>query len=303
VPALPAGSARAGSAEHASEYFQFLAELKVGDNLVAIEAEDARGVRAERHFKINYRKAKGTTYIASIGINDYATAPALKHAVKDATDVAAMLSRGLDVPAGQTFTLLNTSATRAEVITLVADKLPSLAKQDDLVIIFLAGHGMPSKNADAAGRFKKFFLPVDADQDRLDATCISMEDFAKVIKDNLHLPERVVLVVDTCFSGGIPDIRALAFERAVEPVQRGRAILTSSQASEVAVENDGHGVFTHHVLQGLAGPADANKDGRITVSELYRYVEPRVSSQTDKRQRPDLKTDAVGGDIVIAYVK
>jgi uncharacterized caspase-like protein len=36
------------------------------------------------------------------------------------------------------------------------------------------------------------------------------------------------------------------------------------------------GVFTHSLVEGLAGAADANRDGQITIGELAQYVEERM---------------------------
>src|SRR5262249_20154995 len=41
-------------------------------------------------------------------------------------------------------------------------------------------------------------------------------------------------------------------------------------------EEWGQTVFTHYVLEGLRGAADANQDRRVTVLELYNYVHAKV---------------------------
>lgn len=38
----------------------------------------------------------------------------------------------------------------------------------------------------------------------------------------------------------------------------------------------GHGVFTCFLLEGLAGKADRNGGGVVTVSELYEYVKEQI---------------------------
>ena len=48
----------------------------------------------------------------------------------------------------------------------------------------------------------------------------------------------------------------------------------------------GHGVFTYYLVQGLQGAADLNKDGIVTLQELYEYVEQQVTQ----------KSRAVGGN-------
>ena len=56
----------------------------------------------------------------------------------------------------------------------------------------------------------------------------------------------------------------------------------SSRADEYSIEHPwvGHGFFTQALLMGLRGKADANKDKRITVRELFNYVYNNVQHTT-----------------------
>lgn len=56
---------------------------------------------------------------------------------------------------------------------------------------------------------------------------------------------------------------------------KGRAIITASGPAEVSVELPelGHGISTHYVVTGLKGAGDLNRDGVVSVQELYEYVE------------------------------
>ena len=69
---------------------------------------------------------------------------------------------------------------------------------------------------------------------------------------------------------------------------KGRAIVTASRTSEVSIELPelGHGIFTYYLVNGLKGAADLNRDGIISLQELYEYVEQQVSA----------KSRAVGGN-------
>ncbi len=89
----------------------------------------------------------------------------------------------------------------------------------------------------------------------------------------------VVLVLDACKSGSATRHKggksAPAFLRFFDtPRARGRVILTSASASEMAQESDdiGSSFFTHFFVSGLLGDADRSQDGRVTLSEIYRYV-------------------------------
>ena len=80
---------------------------------------------------------------------------------------------------------------------------------------------------------------------------------------------------------------------------KGRAIITAARASEVALElpDLGHGLFTHNLLRGLAGSADLDHDGIVTLPELYQYLEERVSAESPRlgvNQHPVLRGDLAG---------
>ena len=84
--------------------------------------------------------------------------------------------------------------------------------------------------------------------------------------------------------------------RAAEPLARigqgDRSFLKllASRPSERSFEdgqwNGGHGVFTHSLLEGLNGQADADGDGVIRASEAIDYVSRRVPELTGMQQHP-----------------
>jgi len=114
-----------------------------------------------------------------------------------------------------------------------------------------------------------------------------------------------VFFIDACRSGGI--IRAKG-ARPAQPFNiqaedtlksKGIAIITSSSESEDAQESDrlGGGVFTHHLLVGLSGAADASGDARIDLSEAYRYAWSQTvaaTSATAVVQHPTFAFDLSG---------
>ncbi|MDP6945101.1 MAG: hypothetical protein QF464_13210, partial [Myxococcota bacterium] len=61
---------------------------------------------------------------------------------------------------------------------------------------------------------------------------------------------------------------------------------------------NGHGLFTSHFLEGLAGAADTNKDGHIRSGELFAYVAQHVGqiarSKYGKAQTPQVAHEGEG---------
>ncbi len=106
-----------------------------------------------------------------------------------------------------------------------------------------------------------------------------------------------VFVVDACRSGGMTRVKGAApaapFEIRVEDKLQstGTAIITSSSAGEDAQESErlNGGIFTHHLINGLRGAADASADKRVTIGEAYHYAYSqtlRATSRTRFVQHP-----------------
>jgi uncharacterized caspase-like protein len=55
-------------------------------------------------------------------------------------------------------------------------------------------------------------------------------------------------------------------------------------------------------LEGLRGQADMDKDGVITVDEIYRYTSMMVPHATRQTQHPVRKGETTG-DIILGTVK
>ena len=69
------------------------------------------------------------------------------------------------------------------------------------------------------------------------------------------------------------------------------SILTAAGASESSYESDDlqGGIFTHYLLKGWRGKADADGDGTITMQELATYTAtetPREAQRTNHEQHP-----------------
>lgn len=115
--------------------------------------------------------------------------------------------------------------------------------------------------------------------------------------------KRLVLFADACHSSGLGEgimntrggantIHAAL--STLKSTREGWGIVSASRASEVSRESHqfggGHGVFTHCLLEGLQGKADAvgNKNGIVTLAEAFDFVAENVKKATHNAQHPDL---------------
>ena len=127
----------------------------------------------------------------------------------------------------------------------------------------------------------------------------------------LAAARRQIVILDCChsgaFAGGAKGDTDLALQRRFQPRGHGRVVLTASRSTEYSFEGDhisGEGVrsvFTHAIVDGLrTGDADRDKDGLITVTDLYNHVSDRVGS-VEPRQSPELWRYASEGDLLVAH--
>ncbi len=123
-----------------------------------------------------------------------------------------------------------------------------------------------------------------------------------------------IVVLDSCSSGALTR-RKGGTRRAPFLVDEsgrvtGHAFLTSSAAEESAQESDriGGSFFTHYLLSGLRGAADASRDGRVTLSEAYQFAFNETLSRTERTsggpQHPAYDIQLAGtGDLVMTDLR
>ncbi|MBN2717529.1 MAG: caspase family protein [Deltaproteobacteria bacterium] len=129
------------------------------------------------------------------------------------------------------------------------------------------------------------------------------------------LPARVrVGILDSCASGALVrvkgGVRTAPFLVDASAEVEGVAILTSSAADEVAQESDkvGGSYFTHFLVSGMRGAADADRDGRVTLNESYAYAfDETLHRTTDTQagaQHPNYDFRLAGaGDFVLTDLR
>lgn len=89
-----------------------------------------------------------------------------------------------------------------------------------------------------------------------------------------------VVVLDACQSGAFSRVKGaepaadFSFNSKARLDASGVAVLASSTGSELSQESDflRSSYFTHHLLIGLRGAADSNRDGEVSLDEAYRYT-------------------------------
>ena len=238
----------------------------------------------------------GDLYALVVGVARYKDPkiPQLQLSDKDARDFADFLRTQSKLFKVVHVDLLeNENATKKEVEKHLYYKLRQAGK-DDTVVLFFSGHGADDPNT--PGEF--VFLTYDADPDFLTVTGVQMSRqwFLQKLDS-----KRVLLIADACHAGGFSGQGVKAgppsFQNVLQQFKEseGRVFLTSSRPDELSREKPelGNGIFTHYLLKGLKGEV-ADKDGIVTLKELYDYVYSKTKAETLGFQSPQMEGRQVG---------
>ncbi|MBW1815746.1 MAG: caspase family protein [Deltaproteobacteria bacterium] len=244
-------------------------------------------------------------YLVTVGINEYANPGMnLNFAVADSeglknffTEKWRHLFHDFHVAA-----IHNQDATKSN-ITRVLSGLDAGAQ--DVVIIFLAGHGL---NIGDEWYFLSHDVKYPEKEDDVRQRGISSTEMAAMLTGIPALKK--ALIIDACKSGGVLSAlsRGVEDRRAIARLARstGTHVIAASTDKQVAAEIPklGHGLFTYALLRGLNGEA-GNRDDTVTVRELISYIEQYLPEMSEKYgQMPQYPVaDSRGQDFPLVVLK
>jgi uncharacterized caspase-like protein len=248
-----------------------------------------------RDLQVEELKYRAALWVLAIGVSQYADSRLnLQYADYDAQKIA----QALQTQQGRLFrevytqVLANERATREEILKAMSTFLGQ-ASQEDVVVIFLAGHGLQDRQT---GTY--YFVPHDAQADNLVYAGLPMPMFEEACKRIRANVSKLVLWLDTCHAGAMSvaargvnagEDLATALAQA-----EGQYMLSASKAGEESYEeaqyrfegeSKGHGAFTYSLLRGLQGAA-SDSSGVVWVSDLFSHVSKEVPRLTTGRQHP-----------------
>lgn len=262
--------------------------------VVAIQIEDASGIIwDQKRISLNYvNEHKPTLHIFAVGISEYPVSDLLdlKYGAKDAQDFVNTI-KSLDLSRYKEVkqTLILDKEANANYVRTQLNKLVNRVDQEDVVMLFFSGHGI---NEDDKWYFMTYGIPVNDCVNALDFAFIK-EQMKKMSKDkNCH----VLIFMDACHSGGMYGQKG--YVKDITLSEAGINGFYSSAASKKSREENGNGLFTRALIDGIKGAADIDHGGSISISELREYINKTLK---DKGQSPVF--DNPGGDYVIFYKK
>ncbi|MEZ4988396.1 MAG: caspase family protein [Saprospiraceae bacterium] len=215
-----------------------------------------------------------------VGVAAYTAMPALRFPDDDAYRLFAFLKspQGGAIPDERIRVLIDEDATRERILQSM-QQLFMQAGPNDLVILYFSGHGLPGA-----------FLPID--YTGTEHTLSHAE--IRSLLDRSPAGYKLCLA-DACHSGGLfaakgeqlPNLLNRYYTHLAN-ARKGTALIMSSKAAETSLESSGlrQGVFSHFLLRGMKGEADADADGVVRVQELFDYISQQVQSYTRQQQSP-----------------
>ena len=215
-----------------------------------------------------------------IGIENYQEAPKTIYAKNDAEYFAHYARLAFGASRDNIKILTDKDATRNKILKTLKNWMPTrITKNETEVIVFFAGHGLPSQDGK-----KLYLLPQNGDQSILEDSAISKSDLFRMI--NQHNPKSVKVFIDACYSGESRQGEQLIASRGIKVTASNDlpdnfTVFSASQSTEVSLSLDRakHGIFSYYLMRGLEGEADKNKNREITNGELLAYIQKEVNSK------------------------
>ncbi|MEL7132535.1 MAG: SUMF1/EgtB/PvdO family nonheme iron enzyme [Pseudomonadota bacterium] len=175
--------------------------------------------------------------------------------------------------------LTGDKVTKDRLEELMLDDFRQLVGPNDRFLFYWSGHGETL----GQGLGARGFLPLKTSRKGRYSSMVSMDDIADW--DSYITAHQVLYLMDSCFSGlvGSAPQSDLADITRAQLSGPARHVITAGRADEqtIAVDQLGGSVFTHALLNGLRGAADAEnalgKDNLVSVGELKSYLGQEVT--------------------------
>jgi WD40 repeat protein len=248
----------------------------------------------------------GNLYLLAVGINVFPDLPEGMHlafAARDAEQLTAELERKGKSFYKQIHTRILSDSTRTKPTRRAINdalRFVQQAQANDTVVIFLASHGL----SDPAGNY--YFVPSDVT--RKDVTGIQKGEKAESLipwtafSDALRgAAGKRILIVDTCHAGRIEgklESHSLMKRSASSLFPMIMASKGEEQSQEY--EPAKHGLFTYAVIESMKADTDRNKDGLISIQEIFDAALPLVDKLREKSigpQSPQIVAPALLGNL------
>ncbi|WP_181905353.1 caspase family protein [Aestuariispira insulae] len=156
------------------------------------------------------------------------------------------------------------------------------------IVVYYSGHGVPGPSDGTS-----YLLPSDANPGLAAINGYPLEQMYR----NLAKLEAnsITVYLDACFTGQSPAgplfqaASPVFAQPALPAVPDGMTVLSAAGPDQLASwdETSGHGLFTKHLLLGLAGGADQDGNGQITAQEIKSHLDSDMTRQARRELARD----------------
>jgi len=308
-------------------------KLAAGSNEIKVTAINSNGLESiPQTFEIMYNRDyfKPNLYLVSIGVSDYRqSAYNLAFAAKDAQDIVTTLTGSSAYENIYSKIIVNADATNDNIKSIRS--FVEQAGVDDVVMIFIAGHGVLDSN------YTYYFATYNIDFSNPANGGLPYEALENII-DGIDCRNKILLM-DTCHSGELDDSDvedavadtkkpgSVAFRSTGTIIKlkentfglqntlelskslfgdmkkgTGATVISAAGGTEFAAEgvNSKNGLFTASFIEGIkTRRADWNRDRRYTVSEMRNFVSTQVIKKSGGKQVPTSREENLQNDFRI----
>lgn len=310
-------------------------KLSKGQNAITVSVTNAKGVESMReNFEVSCEKSvQPDLYVLLVGVSQYQEpGHNLTYAAKDAQDLAKLFNENETFGTKNIKVLSNSEATRENI--LKAATLFKTAKEDDVVIIYVSGHGLLDDKMD-------FYLATyDIGFSAPATKGLAYEELERIM-DEVTARNRLILL-DACHSGEVDkedvekvtnsfaqsnDVK-ITYKNSGAPIKpklglhdsfaymqvlfddvtkgTGTTVISAAAGTEFALESPEwkNGVFTYSILSAFSDErTDANQDNQISIAELKNYVARKVMTLTEGRQVPNARKENSANNFVLKVME
>jgi uncharacterized caspase-like protein len=221
--------------------------------------------------------------------------------------------------------LTDTDASKASILAALQD-IAAKATPDDVVVIFLAGHGRTVDGhyyfaPNDMGRHDPALLAKlkDANTDETYDKAVDAVFRSEGLGQDELLPviqgmqaTRIAFMLDTCYSATVADADAVLRHDVNDTITNrighasGRFVLSgsfteafdSAAGSDSKVGEEGHGLFTSYLLRALNGDAGTDDTGKVDIYKLATFTQRKVAAASKHMlDESGAKAGAKGPDV------
>lgn len=251
--------------------------------------------------------AQGTTlktYALVIGVAKYLnpTIPKLQYAGRDAQIFADFLKSkaGGSVPRENIRVLIDEAATTGAVYDAIY-WLKKSCKKGDRVYIYFSGHG----DLENITMYNNGFL-ICYDSPPFNFVSLALSiDYLNDMANTLSRQKeaKVIIITDACHSGKLSENKFKGNFLAASKLRKSKYTeirITSSSADQLSNENsswdDGRGVFSYYLVNGLKGAAVPKDAGQVTLADIKNYLANALATDSVLITEGIIQTPHVDGN-------